>query len=146
MSEWLAESVQSAFPDGVSAVTVVPTAEEGVSDVALKGDAMLAASSDARNRMLTQLEESLRAAGVTEVVMTVESAPIDAQPVTVRSTRVPVAPLVLTEAGFGFLTGDEIDKIPGLSAAVEAASPVSVQVGAERDLAAARLASGAVVS
>ncbi|WP_342000875.1 LpqB family beta-propeller domain-containing protein [Microbacterium sp. LWH7-1.2] len=145
VSEWLAESVQSAFPDGVSAVTVVPTAEEGVSDVALKGDAMLAASSDARNRMLTQLEESLRAAGVTEVVMTVESAPIDAQPVTVRSTRVPVAPLVLTEAGFGFLTGDEIDKIPGLSAAVEAASPVSVQVGAERDLAAARLASGAVV-
>ncbi|MEV4687671.1 LpqB family beta-propeller domain-containing protein [Microbacterium sp. LWH3-1.2] len=145
MSEWLAESVQTAFPDGVSEVAVVPTADEGVSDVALKGDAMLAASSDARNRMLTQLEESLRAAGVTEVVMTVESAPIDAQPVAVRSTRVAAAPLVLTEAGFGFLTGDEIDKIPGLSAAVEAASPVSVQVGAERDLAAARLASGAVV-
>jgi hypothetical protein len=145
MSEWLAESVQSAFPDGVTAVTVVPTAEEGVSDVALKGDAMLAASSDARNRMLTQLEESLRAAGVTEVVMTVDSAPIDAQPVTVRSTRVPATPLVLTEAGFGFLTGDEIDKIPGLSEAVEAVSPVSVQVGAERDLAAARLSSGAVV-
>ncbi|MBW9119417.1 hypothetical protein JNB63_04860 [Microbacterium trichothecenolyticum] len=145
MSEWLAESVQSAFPDGVSAVTVVPTAEEGVSDVALKGDGMLAASSDARNRMLTQLEESLRAAGVTEVVMTVDSAPIDAQPVAVRSTRVPAAPLVLTDAGFGFLTGEEIDQIPGLSAAVEAASPVSVQVGAERDLAAARLVSGAVV-
>ncbi len=144
-SEWLAESVTTAFPDGVSAITVVPTAEEGVSDVALTGDAMLAASSDARNRMLTQLEESLRAAGVTEVVMTVGSAPIDAEPVAVRSTRVPPAPLVLTEAGFGFLTGDEIDKIPGLSAAVEAASPVSVQVGAERDFAAARLASGAVV-
>ena len=144
-SEWLAESVETAFPDGVSAVTVVPTAEEGVSDVALTGDAMLAASSDARNRMLTQLEESLRAAGVTEVVMTVDSAPIDAQPVTVRSTRVPATPLVLTEAGFGFLTGDEIDKIPGLSDAVETVSPVSVQVGAERDLAAARLSSGAVV-
>ena len=144
-SEWLEESVETAFPDGVSEVAVVPTADEGVSNVALKGDAMLAASSDARNRMLTQLEESLRAAGVAEVVMTVESAPIDAEPVAVRSTRVPATPLVLTQAGFGFLTGDEIDKIPGLSAAVEAASPLSVQVGAERDLAAARLASGAVV-
>ncbi|MDR7112549.1 hypothetical protein J2X03_002444 [Microbacterium trichothecenolyticum] len=144
-SEWLEESVETAFPDGVSEVAVVPTADEGVSNVALKGDAMLAASSDARNRMLTQLEESLRAAGVAEVVMTVDSAPIDAEPVAVRSTRVPATPLVLTEAGFGFLTGDEIDKIPGLSAAVEAASPLSVQVGAERDLAAARLASGAVV-
>ncbi|MFB7893182.1 LpqB family beta-propeller domain-containing protein [Microbacterium sp. NPDC056044] len=144
-SEWLAESVETAFPDGVTAVAVVPTGEEGVSDVALKGDAMLVATADARNRMLTQLEESLRSAGVTDVVMTVESAPIEAEPVTVRSTRVPPAPLVLTEAGFGFLTGDEIGKIPGLSAAVEAASPLSVQVGAERDLAAARLASGAVV-
>ncbi|MDR7185363.1 hypothetical protein J2X85_002397 [Microbacterium trichothecenolyticum] len=144
-NEWLEESVETAFPDGVSEVAVVPTADEGVSNVALKGDAMLAASSDARNRMLTQLEESLRAAGVAEVVMTVESAPIDAEPVAVRSTRVPATPLVLTQAGFGFLTGDEIDKIPGLSAAVEAASPLSVQVGAERDLAAARLASGAVV-
>lgn len=144
-SEWLEESVETAFPDGVSEVAVVPTADAGVSDVALKGDAMLAASSDARNRMLTQLEESLRAAGVAEVVMTVDSAPIEAQPVAVRSTRVPATPLVLTQAGFGFLTGDEIDKIPGLSAAVEAASPLSVQVGAERDLAAARLASGAVV-
>ncbi|MFF2488845.1 LpqB family beta-propeller domain-containing protein [Microbacterium sp. NPDC058062] len=144
-SEWLEESVETAFPDGVSEVAVVPTADAGVSDVALKGDAMLAASSDDRNRMLTQLEESLRAAGVAEVVMTVDSAPIEAQPVAVRSTRVPATPLVLTQAGFGFLTGDEIDKIPGLSAAVEAASPLSVQVGAERDLAAARLASGAVV-
>ncbi len=77
--------------------------------------------------------------------MTVESTPVDAEPVAVRSTRVPAAPLVLTEAGFGFLTGDEIDKIPGLSAAVENVPALSVQVGPERDLAAAKLESGAVV-
>jgi len=143
-TEWLAESVATAFPAGVTAVPAVVIDESGVADVALS-EGVLAASSAAQDRMLTQLEESLRPAGVTEVVMTVDSAPIDAQPVAVRSTRVPAAPLVLTEAGFGFLPGDAIDKIPGLSAAVEAAAPLSVQVGAEHDLAAAKLDSGAVV-
>jgi hypothetical protein len=143
-SEWLAGSVDTAFPDGVAFVAAVPNDEDGV-DVALTGDAMLAVDSDVLDRMQTQLEESLRAAGVTQVAMTVDSTQIDAEPVAVRSTRVPAAPLVLTEQGFGFLTGDEIDKIPGLSAAVEANAPVSVQVGAQRDLAAAKLASGAVV-
>ncbi len=141
-SEWLADSVASAFPDGVSAVPSVPV-EDGVAQVELS-DGVVGASGDALDRMLTQLRESLRAAGVTDVVMSVGSTPIDAQPVAVRSTRVPIAPLVLTADGFGFLTGEEIDKIPGLSAAVEAAAPVSVQVGPERDVAAVRLSSGAV--
>ncbi|WP_347978482.1 GerMN domain-containing protein [Microbacterium sp. ProA8] len=143
-TEWLAESVDSAFPDGVTAVPSVLVDDEGVAEVALTEE-LLSANPEALDRMLTQLEESLRTAGVTEVVMTVDSTPVDAQPVAVRSTRVPAAPLVLTEAGFGFLTGDEIDQIPGLSAAVQTAAPVSVQVGAERDLAAAKLASGQVV-
>jgi hypothetical protein len=143
-TEWLAESVKSAFPDGVTFVAVVPAAEEGVADVALAGDAMLAADTDAKNRMLTQLQESLRTAGLTEVVMTVNSTPVDAEPAVVRSTRVPVAPLVLAEAGFGFLTGDEIDPIPGLSAAVQAAAPAAVQVGPDQDVAAAKLDSGQV--
>ncbi|MFC8681001.1 LpqB family beta-propeller domain-containing protein [Microbacterium ureisolvens] len=142
-SEWLAESVATAFPDGVTAAATVPVDDDGVAEVALS-EGMLGANREAVDRMLTQLEESLRAAGVTEVVMTVDSTPIDAESVAVRSTRVPAAPLVLTEEGFGFLTGDELDKIPGLSAAVEATSPASVQVGREHDFAAARLASGVV--
>lgn len=117
--------------------------DDGVAEVALS-EGLLGANREALDRMLTQLEESLRAAGVSEVVMTVDSTPVDAEPVAVRSTRVPAAPLVLTEAGFGFLTGDEVDKIPGLSAAVESVAPLSVQVGPEQDLAAARLESGAV--
>jgi len=143
-SEWLADSVATAFPDGVSAVAALPIDDHGV-EVALTGDAMLSAGAEAQSRMLTQLEESLRAAGVTDVVMTADATPLDADAAAVRSTRVPAAPLVLNEDGFGFLTGDEIDKIPGLSEAVESAAPVSVQVGAERDYAAAKLASGAVV-
>ena len=142
-AEWLAESVATAFPDAVGAVASVPVDDDGVAAVALTGD-VLGLSAEVQGRMLTQLEESLRAANVTEVVMTADSAPVDAQPVAVRSTRVPVAPLVLTEAGFGFLTGDEIVRIPGLSSAVETAAPLSVQVGADHDLAAAKLASGEV--
>ncbi|KAF2419942.1 LpqB family beta-propeller domain-containing protein [Microbacterium sp. B35-30] len=143
-SEWLVDSIYTAFPDGVTVVPSVLVDDDGVAEVALLGG-VLGANREALDRMLTQLEESLRTAGVTEVVMTVESTPVDAEPVAVRSTRVPAAPLVLTEAGFGFLTGDEIDKIPGLSAAVENVPAISVQIGPERDLAAARLDSGAVV-
>ncbi|WP_203580555.1 LpqB family beta-propeller domain-containing protein [Microbacterium hibisci] len=142
-SEWLADSVTTAFPPGVTAAPTVPVDDDGVAEVALS-EGMLGANREAVDRMLTQLEESLRAAGVSEVVMTVDSTPIDAEVVAVRTTRVPAAPLVLTDEGFGFLTGDELDKIPGLSAAVEAVQPVSVQVAPEHDFAAARLASGDV--
>lgn len=142
-SEWLAESVATAFPDDVTAVAAVPVDEAGVAVVELS-EGMLRAGADFRDRMLTQLEESLRAAGVTDVVMSVDSTPVEAQPVTVRSTRVPAAPLVQTEGGFGFLTGDEIDLIPGLSTAVEATSPTTVQVSPDRTAAAATLASGDV--
>ena len=144
MSEWLAASVKTAFPDDVVATASVPIDADGVAEVDLS-ETLLAADPLFRDRMLTQLEESLRAAGVIDVVMSVDSAPIDAQPVAVRSTRVPVAPLVLTADGFGFLTGDEVDPIPGLSDAVESAAPASVQVGPEREFAAARLGDGRVV-
>lgn len=143
-SEWLAASVTTAFPDDVTAVPSVPIDENGVAEVELS-EGIVGASTTALDRMLTQLEASLSAAGASDVVMSVDSTPVDAQPVAVRSTRVPAAPLVLTEDGFGFLTGDELDKIPGLSAAVENAAPTSVQVGPERSLAAAKLSSGAVV-
>jgi hypothetical protein len=144
MSEWLAESVKSAFPDGAAAVASVPVDEKGVAIVDFDDDSLLSASSTALDRMETQLRESLRAAGVSDVVMRVNSTPVDASPVAVRSTRVPAAPLVLTEDGFGFLAGDEIQQIPGLSPAVVAAAPTSVQVGPEHDAAAVTLAGGEV--
>ncbi|MBD3942055.1 hypothetical protein IF188_10140 [Microbacterium sp. NEAU-LLC] len=144
MSEWLAESVQSAFPEGASAVASVPVDEKGVAVVDFDDDSLLSASATALDRMETQLRESLRAVGVTDVVMRVNSTPLEASPVAVRSTRVPAAPLVLTEDGFGFLSGDEIDQVPGLSPVVVAAAPTTVQVGVERDAAAVTLPGGQV--
>ncbi|WP_019182254.1 LpqB family beta-propeller domain-containing protein [Microbacterium yannicii] len=141
-SEWLATSVTTAFPENVTAVPAVPV-EDGVAQVELLGG-VLAADQRQLDRMQTQLEASLATAGVVDVVMSVGSTPITAAPLPTRSTRVPGAPLVLTEAGFGFLTGGEIDPIPGLSEAVAAAAPAAVQVGPDRDFAAARVDSGAV--
>jgi hypothetical protein len=141
-SEWLATSVTTAFPDNVTAVPAVPV-EDGVAQVELLGG-VLAADQRQLDRMQTQLEASLATAGIADVVMSVGSTPIAAEPVPTRSTRVPGAPLVLTEAGFGFLTGGEIDPVPGLSEAVTAAVPAAVQVGPDRDFAAARLEDGAI--
>lgn len=141
-SEWLVDSVTSAFPEDVTAVPAVPV-EEGVAQVELSEQA-LGADQRQLNRMLTQLEASLAPAGVLDVVMSVGATPIPAEAVVTHSTRVPGAPLVLTEAGFGFLTGGEVDPVPGLSEAVAAATPVSVQVAPNRDFAAARLQTGTV--
>ncbi|MDY0909034.1 LpqB family beta-propeller domain-containing protein [Microbacterium sp. CFBP9034] len=142
-SSWLAESVADAFPESVTVVQSVPVSG-GVAEVDLNENA-LSADPDTLDRMYTQLQASLATAGVTEVELTVESTPIDAEPVPVRSTRVPGAPLALTEAGFGFLIGDQLDEIVGLSDVVVDFQPVAVQVSPDRDAAAARLDTGAVL-
>lgn len=140
---WLAESVQSAFPEGVSVVAAVPQPGNRY-EVDLSVSA-LSADPESIDRMYTQLQTSLATAGVTGVDLTVQSAPIDAELVATRSTRVAGAPLVLTEEGFGFLAGaGEIEPIPGLSDIIEEFAPVAVQVGAQRESAAVRQSDGAV--
>jgi hypothetical protein len=141
-SEWLAASVVTAFPEGV-AFSVVVT-EGGVARVELSEDAA-SAGRETLDRMLTQLESSLAGAGVLDVEMTTATTPLTAEPVVTRSTRVAAAPLVRTENAFGFLAGDEIDPIPGLTEAVLETAPQAVQVAADRDVAAARLGTGEVV-
>lgn len=141
-SDWLAGSVVTAFPENVSAVPSVST-PGGVAEIELSREA-LDADQETLDRMLTQLESSLAGAGVVEVVLNVGAAPLPAEAVPVRSTRVTSAPLVLTAEGFGFLTGEELEPVPGLSRSVVAAAPLSVQVSPDRDAAAARLASGEV--
>ena len=91
--------------------------------------------------MLTQLEASLGTAGATDVVaLRRDGAPIDAEPVPVRSTRVTGPSLVLTEEGLGFLVGDELAADPGAHRGHRApCRPSSIQVTAERDWAALRL-------
>lgn len=141
-SEWLAASVATAFPDGVTAAVALN--DGGVAQVELSEDAA-GAGREALDRMLTQLEASLAAAGVLDVEMSAGTTPLTAERVVTRSTRLPATPLVYTEAGFGFIVGDELEPIPGLSQAVVESAPAAIQVAPDRDVAAARLASGQVV-
>lgn len=141
-SEWLADSVASAFPESVTVSPSVPV-DSGVAKVDLSESA-LAVPPQTLNRMLTQLEASLATAGATEVELSVGTAPLAAEPVTVRSTRITSPSLVLVEDGLGFLVGDELQPIPGLTEVVSTVSPVSIQVTAERDWAALRLTDGTV--
>lgn len=142
-SAWLAESVKTAVPEGVAMVAAVRQQGDAY-DVDLSASA-LSADAATLDRVYTQLQASLATAGVSDVELTVQSAPIAAEPVAVRSTRIPGAPLVLTEDGFGFLTGEELEPIEGLSGIVEQLAPAAVQVGADRTTAAAHLTSGEVV-
>lgn len=140
---WLADSVQSAFPEGVE-VTATVRQPGNAYEVALSESALLV-DREMSDRMYTQLRASLASAGVTDVELTVQSAPIDAEPVAVRSTRIAGAPLVLTEDGFGFLSGgDEVEPIFGLSDVVEDFAPDAIQVDPDREAAAVRQAGAGV--
>ncbi|WP_396668644.1 LpqB family beta-propeller domain-containing protein [Microbacterium sp. R86528] len=141
-STWLEDSVVTAFPENVTMLASVPVID-GVAEIDLS-DQALDADSTALDRMLTQLEASLATAGATSVSLTVGSSPIAAEAVATRSTRIAAAPLVLTDDGFGFLSGESFEPIPGLSTAVVDAAPTAIQVSADRQLAAVTQADGAV--
>ncbi|MCW3493789.1 LpqB family beta-propeller domain-containing protein [Microbacterium sp. SSM24] len=142
-SAWLGEAVESAFPEGVTVIAAVRR-PGNVYEVDLS-ESVLGADPETIDRMYTQLRASLATAGMTDVELTVQSTPIDADVVAVRSTRIPGAPLVLTEDGFGFLAGgEEIEPIPRLSEMVEEFAPVAIQVDPQREAAAIRQADGTV--
>jgi hypothetical protein len=141
-SAWLADSVQNAFPESVSARPSVPL-DSGIAQVTLSAEALLV-ESNTLDRMQTQLDASLATAGVAGAQMLVASTELDAEPVSIRSTRVTGPPLVLTDEGFGFLAGDELTPVPGLSEAMRLVAPASIQVSPDRDFAAVRLVDGGV--
>lgn len=142
-SDWLAGSVVSAFPGSVEAGLSVPVSA-GVASVPLSSDA-LGSDQETRDRMQTQLEESLRSAGVNEVEMMVGNTPVAAETVATERTTVTGPPLVQIDQDFGFLAGGELTTIPGLSGRLGDLDTVAVQVAADRSEAAVQLADGAVV-
>ncbi len=141
-SDWLADSVATAFPESVSLLASVPV-ESGVAQVDLS-DSALTVNAETMNRMLTQLEASLATDRVTDVQLSVGTTPVTATSVPVKSTRVTGPSLVVTKDGLGFIVGDQLEPVPGLSDALTRLAPVSVQVNADRDLDAVRVADGSV--
>ncbi|WZH37167.1 MAG: LpqB family beta-propeller domain-containing protein [Microbacterium enclense] len=146
-SAWLEGAVKNAFPEDLSLVgRSVTLSSGGVAQVQLPR-AALSLDTTTLDRMQTQLTRSLATAGISEVQMTVEGTPIAANEVPVRVTRVDPPPAVLTADGtFGILSGDQVSTIPGLSDAVESLAPESIEIEADRSLAAVRTAQGTVAS
>ncbi|WP_439591504.1 GerMN domain-containing protein [Microbacterium sp.] len=140
-SDWLAPAVKTAFPEGVTAQIGVPVVS-GVAGVTLEN--ALGVDQTALDRMQAQLEASLGAAGVSEVEMLADNTLIPAQATPTRRTTVTGPALARIEQGFGFLTGDELTEIPGLSDAVEQVDAAAIQVGVDRETAAVRTTDGAV--
>lgn len=144
-TDFLQGAVATAFPEGVTVNPAVPVdPETRVASVSLSAE-VLTVDQIARDRMLTQLEASLRSAQVSGVEMRVENAVVPATSAPTLSTAVTGPALVLTETAFGFQSGDDVAPIPGLSAAMTGVPAVSIQVSRERDAAAVRQADGTVV-
>lgn len=139
-SDWLTSSIRSAFPEGVTTRPAVPVSA-GVASVSLSQEAA-SLDQSTLDRMQTQLEESLGAAGISSVEMFVGDAELPAEAVPTRRTTVTGGPLVRTEAGFGFLAADELTPIPGLSGPLADIDSIAVQVAADRTAAAVQTDSG----
>ncbi len=76
-TQWLASAVATAFPEGTALVTDSVPVQDGVATVNLTGE-VRAASQDARSRLAAQLFVTLSSqlAGIDEVAITVEGAPL----------------------------------------------------------------------
>ncbi len=142
-SGWLAASVVNSFPESVTLARPSVPLESGIAQVTLSAEALLVESTTL-DRMQTQLAASLATAGASGAQMSVASTPLTAEPVSTRSTRVTGPPLVQTDDGFGFLAGDELTPIPGLSETMELVAPAAIEVSPDRDFAAVRLVDGGI--
>lgn len=145
-SAWLAPAVRSAFPsDVLLARDSVPVDTDKVATIELTQPA-LSLDATALSRMRTQLEETLRPTGVTEVRLMVNGRDLNAGRATIESPRAETGTVVLTESEFGLHLGDEIASYPGISGELVdlAASVVSVEVAADDTRAAVLLSDGGV--
>ncbi len=143
-SPWLAGAVATAFTDGARLAQPSVPVRSGVAEVTLE-DGARGLETTVLNRMQTQLEASLSAAGVMGVDMLVDDQVVTAASLAVRSPRVDARPLVRTAEAFGFLSGTTVEEIDGLSAAIEGVDAAAIEVNADRTAAAVLTTAGTVV-
>ncbi len=145
-SEWLGVAVRSAFPGDASlALDAVPISPEKVATVELTA-AAAGLDSTQIARMRTQLEATLRPAGVAEVRLTVNGRDLDASRAVVETGRAESSPVVLTETEFGAYIGEEIVPYEGMTSEIVEIAPSvrAVDVAADDSRAAVQVESGEV--
>lgn len=147
-SPWLDPAVQSAFPaDVLLAQDAVTIDSSQTAEVALTRPAI---GLDMRtlSRMRTQLQATLKAAGVpvSEVRFSVDGRALDADVVDLAGSAADGGTLVLRDGVFGRIVGDETEPIAGVSEQIVAiADPISaIDVAADDTHAAVQLADGRI--
>jgi hypothetical protein len=114
-SPWLVNGVRTAFTGDVALARNTVTPDSQIAEVALT-DAALSVDQTTLARMRTQLEHSLAGVGVLQVKLTAGGRDLNVTAASVASTAVDSRPLVLTDKGFGFLSGSELAPVTGVSA------------------------------
>lgn len=143
-SPWMAESVRSAFTGEVTLTQPSVPVQSGIAQISFD-PSIRDLNRETLARMKTQLEASLAGAGILDVQMLVGDEPLDVTARTTRSTAVDARPLVLRDGAFGFLSGNDVEEVPGLGDALDEADPESVETDAARTTAAVRTGSGAIL-
>lgn len=144
---WLGDgAVVTAFPDGTTTPAVVTSG--GQTQVELSSNVLQADATDLQ-RMQRQLAASLSdLASASNVAISVDQniVPIagSTAPAAEASTRVDSRALVLREGRFGYLVGDDVTRIDGISDGVEGLDPRAVEYSARDDTAVVLGAGGAV--
>lgn len=141
-SPWLEGAVFTAFQDVSLRSKTVPVSG-GVAKVELDA-AVLALDDHTLGRMQAQLQASLASAGVPKVEMLVGPNVIDVAASPTASTKVDGRALVQTASGFGFISGNELEPIPGLSAQLARRDSRSIEIAASQEFAAVLCAEGEV--
>ncbi|MGM7697347.1 GerMN domain-containing protein [Microbacterium sp. A84] len=145
-SGWLTSAVRSAFPSDVAlAGAAVPVDPEKVATVELTASA-LSLDATELSRMRTQLEETLRLAGVSEVRLMVNGRDLNAGKATVDVLKPEPGTVVLTATEFGSYVGDEITAYEGITPKLVDIAPSvrAVDVAVDGTRTAVQLDTGAV--
>lgn len=144
-SPWLSGGVRTAFPDGTALSTQSVTLDGDVVRMDFSGG-FTGENAVAQSRMRAQLAASLTGIGTLGPdSISSQGAVVTIDTLTVPSPRVDARALVLAEDGFGFLSGDVIERIDGLSPAVEGLAPSAVSVGVGLAFAAALTPDGVFI-
>lgn len=143
-SPWMLGAVESAFPQDVGLRSKTVPVTGGVAHVELDPSA-LGLDELTLGRMQAQLQASLASAGVGSVDMMVGPNVLAATAVQTASTKVDGRALVQTVTAFGFVSGDELEPIPGLSQQIMRHSNRAIEVGASQQFAAVLSEDGQVL-
>ncbi|QBR74631.1 LpqB family beta-propeller domain-containing protein [Microbacterium sediminis] len=152
-------AARTAFPEGTSlAEGGALIDDDGMADVALEGPRLGDVDAERISHMRTQLTATLAGLGAQTVRIRVGTAELSAEEFDPQPTRPDARALVLggeeLDGAFGFLEGGEIERIDGLSDAVEgfvgafdgSPAPRSIAVSVDRSWALVHGADGIVRS